>query len=162
MSNDPNSLTYDCDCKTDEVVEEVGEDYINGVVSDIQRNNLNTAIKTNDFNEVQNVLEANIGNVVDGKAGPTPQAAGTFAKYDAEGELEGDMRSGNSKMGIQSLFPELKANPDLMHSANGELLRMFNVNSSFDPRVAAGIAQGIIKQEDRGKYWKDKTDADYC
>lgn len=146
---------------TDEVVEEIGEDYINGSVSDIQRANLDNAIKSTNFNDVQKVLEANIGNIVDGKAGPTNQPAGTFAKYDAEGELEGDMRSGNSKMGIRSLFPELKANPDLMHSANGELLRMFNVNSSFDPRVAAGIAQGLIKQEDRGKYWKDKTDADY-
>ena len=84
---------------------------------------------------------------------PNKKAAGTFAKYDGEGELEGDMRSGNSKMGIQSLFPELKANPNLMGTANGELMRMFNVNSGFDPRVAAGIAQGLIPSEDRSKYW---------
>ena len=140
--------------KTTETVEEPESDtYSNPAVSDVQRTNLNNAIKLDDFTEVQKVLEANIGNVVDGKAGPTNQPAGTFAKYDGEGELEGDMRSGNSKMGIQSLFPELKANPNLMGTANGELMRMFNVNSGFDPRVAAGIAQGLIPSEDRSKYW---------
>jgi hypothetical protein len=145
------------DITTEETIETVEEPesdaYTNSAVSDKQRTNLNDAIKLDDFTEVQKVLEANIGNVVDGEAGPTNQPAGTFAKYDGEGELEGDMRSGNSKMGAQSLFPELKTNPNLMGTANGELMRMFNVNSSFDPRVAAGIAQGLIPSEDRSKYW---------
>ena len=148
----------------EEPVEEPESDtYSNPAVSDVQRTNLNNAIKLDDFSEVQKVLEANIGNVVDGKAAGTPQAAGTFARYDGEGELKGErpMRSGYPKVGVQSLFPELKTNPNLMNTANGELMRMFNVNSRFDPRVAAGIAQGLIASEDRYKYWLDKTDPDY-
>ena len=156
------------DITTEETIETVEEPesdaYSNSAVSDVQRTNLNNAVKLDNFAEVQKVLEANIGKVGDdGKAAGTPQAAGTFALFDGEGELEGQepMRSGYPKVGVQSLFPELKTNPNLMGTANGELMRMFNVNSRFDPRVAAGIAQGLIPSEDRKKYWLDKTDPDY-
>ena len=67
------------DITTEETIETVEEPeepesdaYSNSAVSDVQRTNLNNAIKLDDFTEVQKVLEANIGNVGDdGKAGST-------------------------------------------------------------------------------------------
>lgn len=129
--------------------------YTNPAVSSAQRTNLTNALNLTDFNEVQKVLEQNIGKISNGKAAATPQASGTFKRFDSDEILadKGMMRTGKPKMGIKRMFPELANNDELFKSPQAELLRMYNVNASFDPRVAVAIAQGLIPSEDRSKYW---------
>ncbi|BCV02262.1 MAG: hypothetical protein CM15mV51_0800 [uncultured marine virus] len=85
-----------------------------------------------------------------GKAAATPQPAGTFELFDSDKILanKGMMRTGKPKMGIKRMFPELANNDELFNSPQAELLRMYNVNASFDPRVAVAIAQGLIPSDD--------------
>ena len=45
-----------------------------------------------------------------------------------------------------------------MNSAQGEIVRMMNLNTGWDPRVAVAISQGLINKSERSAYHKGDKD----
>ena len=114
------------------------------------------------FDELQSLMEDKMGKVdSEGNMAATPHTAKEIATYDSNGFVEnaGNMRGGyGKKQGIKKLFPELIDNEELFDSPQAEMLRMWNVNKGFNPKVLAALSQGLIKKEDRGAYHNGKKD----
>ena len=97
----------------------------------------------------------------EGNMAATPHTAEEIATYNSDGFVEnaGNMRGGyGKKQGIKKLFPELIDNEELFDSPQAEMLRMWNVNKGFNPKVLAALSQGLITKEERGAYHNGKKD----
>ena len=104
-------------------------------------------------------VQEKIGRVgEDGKVVATPHTKEEMDAYDADGDVDGagEISGGyGPKQGIKKLFPEMK-DEKTFSSPQGEMLRMFNVNSGWNPKVVAALSQGLIDAKDRGAYHSGK------
>jgi len=126
------------------------------------RANIDKDINNKDFSAFQSTMEDEIGRVDEnGKVVSTPHSKEEIDRYDVDGYIDGagEMRGGyGPKQGIKKLFPEMKDNEELMNSPQGEMLRMWNVNKGYNPKVLAALSQGLIDPKDRGAYHRGDKD----
>jgi hypothetical protein len=136
-------------------------DVENSSLGETTRQNIGNALSS-DFNTFQSVLEDEIGRVDEnGKVVATPHSKEEMDAYDVDGDVDGagEMSGGyGPKQGIKKLFPEMKDNEELFNSPQGEMLRMFNVNAGWNPKVVAALSQGLIEAKDRGAYHRGDKD----
>jgi len=136
-------------------------------LSEEDENTLYESVDAEDTYVAFDAMEENIGRIDTrktlpngkknddyGKAIATPTSKATMQKHDSESSNIGGKpyKSKKPKAGIKHLFPELKGNEELMNSPQGELVRMMNLNTGWDPRVAIALEQGLIEKKDRGAY----------
>jgi hypothetical protein len=134
----------------------------NSSLNETTRANLEKEINNKDFSAFQSTMENELGRVgEDGKVVATPHTKEEMDAYDTDGDIDGagEMRGGyGPKQGIKKLFPEMKDNEELMNSPQGEMLRMWNVNKGYNPKVVAALSQGLIESKDRGAYHRGDKD----
>ena len=135
----------------------------NPSIGNKSRSKVDNAILENvSFDDLQSLMEDEMGKVdSEGNMAATPHSAEEIATYDSNGFVEnaGNMRGGyGKKQGIKKLFPELIDNEELFNSPQAEMLRMWNVNKGFNPKVLAALSQGLIKKEERGAYHNGKDE----
>ena len=118
-----------------------------------QQKNFGAVIAEPDFTEANMMFENNFGRVTNGKLVGTPQNEDVLNDYFYGKESMGlgnYSRTNKEKVGTAAIFPDAD-----QKSPQYEMLAMFNMNTSWHPKVLAGVASGKIKRSERGKYWAD-------
>ena len=118
-----------------------------------QQENFDAVIAEPDFTEANMMFEDNFGRVTNSKLVGTPQNKDVLNDYfygKGSMGLGNYSRTNKEKVGTAAIFPDAD-----QKSPQYEMLAMFNMNTSWHPKVLAGVASGKIKRSERGKYWAD-------